>query len=166
MPPSPIDKVYDRNGQEIALATPGCEQVVPAGLANTLANALSKDSTGGTAAGSAGSVGWSLPMSGKTGTTNRTAHRALGFTNQYAAANYIFDDSPKPSGLCSWPLRRCGYGNLYGGNEPARTWFTAMEPIATDFGPITLPPTDSRYVDGGSGSEVPSVVGPESRSRT
>lgn len=159
-PPSPIDKVYDRNGQEIALATPGCEQVVPAGLANTLANALSKDSTGGTAAASAGSVGWDLPMSGKTGTTE--SHRSsgfLGFTNQYAAANYIFDDSPKPSGLCSWPLRRCGYGNLYGGNEPARTWFTAMEPIASDFGPITLPPTDSRYVEGGSGSEVPSVVG-------
>ena len=159
-PPSPIDKVYDRNGQEIALATPACEQVVPAGLANTLANALSKDSTGGTAASSAGSVGWNLPMSGKTGTTE--SHRSsgfLGFTNQYAAANYIFDDSPKPSGLCSWPLRRCGYGNLYGGNEPARTWFTAMQPIATDFGPITLPPNDSRYVDGGSGSEVPSVVG-------
>jgi len=159
-PPSPIDKVFDRHGREVALSTPGCEQVVSPGLANTLANALSKDSTGGTAAGSAGSVGWNLPVAGKTGTTE--SHRSsgfLGFTNQYAAANYIFDDSPKPAGLCSWPLRRCGYGNLYGGNEPARTWFTAMKPIATDFGPIALPPTDPRYVDGGSGSEVPSVTG-------
>ncbi len=105
--------------------------MVPEGLANTLANALGKDTISGTAAGSAGSVGWSLPMSGKTGTTE--SHRSsgfLGFTNQYAAANYIFDDTPNPSGLCSYPLRKCGNGNLYGGNEPARTWFLAMKPIA------------------------------------
>ncbi len=159
-PPSPIDKVIDRTGHEVALQTAPCEQAVPVGLANTLANALSKDSISGTAAGSAGSVGWSLPMSGKTGTTE--SHRSsgfLGFTNQYAAANYIFDDSPKPSGLCSYPLRKCSYGNLYGGKEPARTWFLAMQPIADDFGPVSLPPTDPRYVDGGPGGEVPSVTG-------
>ena len=74
-------------------------------------------------------------MSGKTGTTE--SHRSsgfVGFTNQYAAANYIFDDSSNPSGICSFPLRECGSGDLYGGNEPARTWFEAMKPIATDFG--------------------------------
>ena len=128
-PPSPIDKVFDRNGKEVNVETAKCEQVVPPGLANTLANALSKDATGGTAAGSAGSVGWTLPVSGKTGTTE--SHRSsgfLGFTNQYAAANYIFDDSTKPGGLCSFPLRKCGSGDLYGGKEPARTWFLAMQP--------------------------------------
>ena len=159
-PPSPIDKVFDRHGREVAVTTATCEQVVPEGLANTLANALGKDSTSGTAAGSAGSVGWNLPMSGKTGTTE--SHRSsafLGFTNQYAAANYIFDDTPKPSGLCSFPLRRCANGDLYGGKEPARTWFLAMDPIADDFGPVKLPPTDPRYVTGGPGSEVPSVTG-------
>jgi len=159
-PPSPIDKVFDRHGREVAVADPACEQVVPEGLANTLANALSKDDTSGTAAGSAGSVGWRLPMSGKTGTTE--SHRSsgfVGFTNQYAAANYIFDDSTKPGGLCSFPLRKCGYGNLYGGNEPARTWFLAMKPIAEDFGPVSLPPTDSRYVKGAPGSRVPKVSG-------
>ncbi|BBZ78345.1 penicillin-binding protein [Mycolicibacterium anyangense] len=159
-PPSPIAEIFDRSGKPVAVETAKCEQVVSPGLANTLANALSKDATGGTAAASAGSVGWNLPMSGKTGTTE--SHRSsgfLGFTNQYAAANYIFDDSTKPGGLCSWPLRKCGYGNLYGGNEPARTWFTAMKPIADTFGPISLPPTDPRYVDGGPGSEVPSITG-------
>ncbi|MDY6999861.1 MAG: transglycosylase domain-containing protein, partial [Actinomycetota bacterium] len=128
-PPSPIDKVFDRHGGEVALDTPACEQAVPEGLANTLANALGEDHTGGTATSAAGSVGWDLPMSGKTGTTE--SHRSsafLGFTNQYAAANYIFDDSPKPSGLCSSPLRKCGSGNLYGGTEPARTWYRAMKP--------------------------------------
>src|SRR4051794_4413466 len=160
-PPNPIDKVFDRRGQEVSVTTETCEQVVPEGLANTLANAMSKDDQGGgTAAGSAGSAGWSLPMSGKTGTTE--AHRSsgfVGFTNRYAAANYIFDDSTDPSGLCSFPLRKCGGGDLYGGNEPARTWFQAMKPIANNFGPVTLPPTDPRYVDGAPGSKVPSVSG-------
>lgn len=159
-PPSPIDKLYDRNGNEVSVTTETCDQVVPEGLANTLSNALSKDDTSGTAAGSAGSVGWNLPMSGKTGTTE--AHRSsafLGYTNHYAAAAYIYDDSPTPSDLCSWPLRQCGDGNLYGGNEPAKTWFTAMKPIAQNFGDIGLPPTDPRYVDGAPGSRVPSVSG-------
>jgi membrane peptidoglycan carboxypeptidase len=160
-PPNPIDKVFDRTGTEVSVTTETCEQVVPEGLANTLANALSKDDKGaGTAAGAAGSVGWDLPMSGKTGTTE--SHRSsafLGFTNQYAAANYIYDDSTTPGELCSFPLRQCGDGNLFGGNEPARTWFTAMKPIANNFGEVSLPPTDPRYVDGGPGSQVPSVSG-------
>ena len=160
-PPNPIDKVVDRDGNEVAVTTEACDQVVPEGLANTLANALSKDAqAGGTASGSAGAAGWTFPMSGKTGTTE--AHRSsgfVGFTNQYAAANYIYDDSTSPSDLCSFPLRRCGNGDLYGGNEPARTWFTAMKPIATKWGDLHLPPTDPRYVDGGPGSRVPSVSG-------
>ena len=76
-----------------------------------------------------------------------------------AAANYIYDDSTTPGDLCSFPLRQCGSGNLFGGNEPARTWFTAMKPIANNFGDVALPPTDPRYVDGAPGSRVPSVSG-------
>ena len=159
-PPSPIDKVFDRQGREVAVTTETCAQVVPEGLANTLSNALAKDTLSGTAAGSAGSVGWNLPMSGKTGTTE--SHRSsgfLGYTNQYAAANYVFDDSPRPTGLCSYPLRKCADGNLFGGKEPARTWFLAMKPIATHFGPVALPPTDPRYVTGAPSKDVPSVTG-------
>ncbi len=135
-PPNPVDKVIDRHGNEISVTTETCEQVVPPGLGNTLANALGKDTQGGgTASGAAGSAGWDLPMSGKTETTE--AHRSssfVGFTNQYAAANYIYDDSSTPTDLCSFPLRHCGDGDLFGGNEPARTWFTAMKPIADTFG--------------------------------
>jgi membrane peptidoglycan carboxypeptidase len=160
-PPNPIDKVFDRHGKDVAVTTETCEQVVPEGLANTLANAMSKDDQGsGTAAASAGAAGWDLPMSGKTGTTE--AHRSsafLGFTNTLAGASYIYDDSTTPGDLCSFPLRQCGSGNLFGGNEPARTWFTAMKPIANNYGPVALPPTDPRYVDGGPGSKVPSVAG-------
>ncbi|OBA97440.1 penicillin-binding protein [Mycobacteriaceae bacterium 1482268.1] len=160
-PPNPIDQVFDRHGNEVSVTTETCEQAVPEGLANTMANAMSKDDQGpGTAAGSAGSAGWNLPMSGKTGTTE--AHRSsgfLGFTNTLAAANYIYDDSAEPGELCSFPLRQCGSGDLFGGNEPARTWFTAMKPIANNFGEVKLPPTDPRYVDGAPGGRVPSVSG-------
>jgi membrane peptidoglycan carboxypeptidase len=160
-PPNPIDKVFDRRGDEVSVTTQTCEQVVPPGLANTLANALSKDDTGaGTAAGAAGSVGWDLPMSGKTGTSE--AHRSsgfVGFTNNFAAASYIYDDSKDPGELCSFPLRQCGDGNLFGGNEPARTWFTAMKPIANNWGDVHLPPTDPRYVEGGPNSRVPAISG-------
>ncbi len=160
-PPTPIRSVTDRRGNEVALATPKCEQVVPEGLANTLTTALAKDTTTGTGAAAAGSVGWSLPMAGKTGTTE--SHRSsafLGYTNQLAAASYVFDDSPKPAALCAFPLRKCGgAGNLYGGTSPAQTWFLAMSPIATSFGPVALPPTDPRYVNGIPGGAVPAVVG-------
>jgi membrane peptidoglycan carboxypeptidase len=157
-PPNPISKVYDRTGKDVAVTTETCEQVVPEGLANTLANAMSKDDQSGTAASAAQSAAWTLPMSGKTGTTE--AHRSsgfIGFTNDFAAANYIYDDSTTPSDLCSFPLRQCGSGNLYGGNEPARTWFTAMKTITPP--DVHLPPTDPRYVDGAPGSRVPSVSG-------
>ncbi|MGE2720205.1 transglycosylase/D,D-transpeptidase PonA2 [Mycolicibacterium celeriflavum] len=160
-PPNPIAEVIDRNGEPVSVTTETCEQAVPEGLANTLANAMSRDHEGaGTAAAAAGSVGWDLPMAGKTGTTE--AHRSsafLGFTNTLAAGNYIYDDSTSPGELCSFPLRKCGSGNLYGGNEPARTWFAAMKPIANNFGEVRLPPTDPRYVEGGPGSRVPSVSG-------
>jgi hypothetical protein len=56
-------------------------------------------------------------------------------------------------------LRQCYDGNLFGGNEPAETWFAAMTPIAENFGEVTLPPTESRYVDGAPGARVPSVAG-------
>src|ERR1700682_1885359 len=49
--PHPLDKVFDRAGKDVAVTTETCEQVVPEGLANTMANAMSKDDTGGTAAG-------------------------------------------------------------------------------------------------------------------
>ena len=145
-PPNPIDKVFDRNGEEVSVTTETCEQVVPEGLANTLANAMSKDDTGsGTAAGAAGSVGWDLPMSGKTGTTE--ASRSVGLPRFHQPVRrrqlHLRRLHRRRAQLCSFPLRQCGgNGNLFGGNEPARTWFSAMKPIANNFGDVALPPTD------------------------
>ncbi|WP_439031377.1 penicillin-binding protein [Gordonia terrae] len=145
----------------IPFTTPPCEQVVDEGLAHTLANAMSKDDVGaGTAAGAAGSAGWTLPMSGKTGTTE--AHRSsafVGFTNQIAGAAYVYSDGPNPQGVCSSPLRSCYDGDLYGGMEPARTWFQAVRPVATKFGPVNLPPIDQEYWNGSDRGRIPQVSG-------
>lgn len=160
-PPSPIESITDRSGKPVELNEPACEQVVEPGLADTLSVAMSKDSqSGGTAANAAGAAGWRLPSSGKTGTTE--AHRSsafLGFTNQMAAAVYAYNDGTTTTELCSGPLRQCSYGDLFGGMEPARTWYSAMGPIATNYGPVALPAPDPAYQRGKSSSALPDVEG-------
>lgn len=140
---------------------PECERVVEQGLANTLANALSQDDRGaGTSAAAANATGWSLPSSGKTGTTE--AHRSsafLGFTNNIAGAAYVYSDGPNPAGVCTSPLRSCYDGDVYGGMEPARTWYQAMLPVANKFGPTSLPPSDPQYVSGSDRGRIPQVTG-------
>ena len=160
-PPNPIDSIFDREGKPVPLTQQACEQVVDPGLANTLANAMSKDDIGaGTSAAAASSAGWSYPISGKTGTTE--THRSsafLGFTNAYAGATYIYGDTPTPGEVCSFPLRNCGDGNLYGGNEPARTWYNAIKRVIP-LGPAPeLPPQDQKYVRGSQNAQVPEVGG-------
>lgn len=176
-PPNPIksitQKKRDRNGNTVigangepevtavAFTPPACEQVVEPGLADTLANAMSADDRGGgTSAGAASSAGWTLPLAGKTGTTE--AHRSsafLGFTNNFAGATYIYGDTTSPEDICSSPLRQCFGGDLYGGFEPARTWYNAILPVANKFGPTSLPPTDPKYVEGSQNGRVPDVSG-------
>ncbi|MFI6167640.1 penicillin-binding protein [Nocardia sp. NPDC051052] len=159
-PPNPIKEVVDRSGKQVPLTQQACEQVIEPGLANTLANAMSKDDTSGTAAGAAQSSGWNAPVSSKTGTTE--THRSsafLGFTNSMAAATYIYGDSPTPGEICSFPLRNCGDGNLFGGNEPARTWFNSIKPVLNRFPPPGLPPLDDKYVRGSNNAQVPDVAG-------
>ena len=144
----------------VPFTPPKCEQVVEEGLANTLAFVMGQDHIGGTAAAAANSQGWGLPMSGKTGTTE--AHRSsafLGFTNQLAGAAYVYNDGPNPSGICTSPLRQCYDGDLYGGMEPARTWFRAMGPIATKFGPVRLATPDPQFMAGNDKGRVPQVAG-------
>ena len=43
--------------------------------------------------------------------------------------------------------------------EPARTWYSALTPIATKFGPVSLPPADPRYMNGNNSGRIPQVTG-------
>lgn len=161
-PPSPIDSITDANGKPVGLTELPCEQAVPEGLASTLATAMGKDDQpNGTSANAASAAGWSLPLAGKTGTTE--THRSsafLGFTNRYAAATYAFNDGSQTSSLCTGPLRQCGWGDLYGGDEPARTWYRAFAPIAQALGPIEPFRPDPAYQAGTTAAQnAPDVVG-------
>ncbi|MGH3696712.1 MAG: penicillin-binding protein [Pseudonocardiaceae bacterium] len=160
-PPTPIDAVLDRNGDPVPVPEAPCEQVVPEGLANSLAVGLSKDDQpGGTAFAAAQAAKWTRPMLGKTGTTQ--ANRSAGFigaTPQYSGAVLVWPDGSRPSPICDTdPPRLCGNGNIFGGKVPARAWFDAMNRLHEGLPVMPLPPTEPRYVTG-AGPNVPNVVG-------
>ena len=122
--PNPVKSVRDKHGQEIYIERPDCEQAIDPEVAGALAQGMSHDTKSGTAKDAAAANGWTAPVAAKTGTTESHQSSAfLGFTNGMAAASYIFNDGTQTTPLCSAPVRQCSYGNLFGGNEAANTWF-------------------------------------------
>ena len=161
-PPTPLQQVLDRNGKPVQINEQPCEQVVAEPLANTLAVGMSKDDQGGgTAAAAARQFKWTRPMLGKTGTTEDYKSAAfIGSTPDFAGAVQTFNDGVEPRGICvSGKPRLCGGGDIYGGTVPARTWFDTMTRVHTGIPEKPLPPTDERYVKGGSEIRIPEVVG-------
>lgn len=165
--PSPIESITDAKGNEVKLDVPPCEQAVEPGVAHAIANALSNDATDGTAQGAAKAARWDGPVAAKTGTTESNQSAAfLGFTGGLAGSVYAYNDTPTVTELCTSPLRQCPSGNLFGGREPAQTWFGAVGPIIEDYGGKHLPPLDPDYGLGTSITRMPNVVGkqkPEAR---
>ncbi|MDU0478579.1 transglycosylase domain-containing protein [Staphylococcus chromogenes] len=124
--PNPIESVTDRHGAPVEVKHTPCEQAVEPKVAHALADAMSDDVKNGTASDAARAYGWGAPAAAKTGTTESHQSAAfLGFNSGFAAAPYVFNDGTTTTPLCTAPLRQCGYGNLYGGMEPARAWFDA-----------------------------------------
>lgn len=158
--PNPIEEITDRDGNPVQIDRPDCEQAVDAGVAHAMAQALSADTVDGTAEGAARAYGWDGPVAAKTGTTESNQSAAfLGFTAGLAAAVYAYNDSPTVTELCTSPLRQCGSGDLYGGREPARTWFSAVSPIIEDHGGKTLPEMAPEYGAGTAKASLPPVEG-------
>lgn len=160
-PPSPIDQVFDRDGTPVPVTQKACEQVLEPGLAHTLAYGMRKDhKPGGTSAGAAEAAGWTAPVSAKTGTTEAYRSAAfLGFTQSIAGVAYVYNDGTNPTEICTSPLRSCPSGNLYGGNEPALSWYQAVGDVLDRFPPPEVPEPDPRYVEGEESAMVPDVVG-------
>jgi membrane peptidoglycan carboxypeptidase len=146
-PPSPIEQVLDREGKPVDLKEAPCDQAVEPGLARSLAQGMSQDTTIGTAANAARDARWDRQMIGKTGTTQ--VHQSAGFlgaTPQMAGAVLTFSDGDSPKPICDGNKPYlCNNGNIYGGKVPARTWFEAMKPIHQKLSPATLPPADPRF---------------------
>ena len=129
--PNPIAEITNNaTGEQVPLERPECEDVLEPGAADALAAGMSDDSNNGTAQRAANAAGFDGDVSAKTGTTSDNLSAAfLGFTSEMAAAPYIFNDGTQTTPLCSGPVRQCPDGNLFGGNEPADTWFQLAERI-------------------------------------
>jgi len=172
-PPSPVERLADRTGTDVALSSPDCEQVVEPKLADTLAQAmegdisLDQDGLVGTAHKAFTDAGWdsNRPVAGKTGTTqNYKSSAFLGFTPRYSAAVMTWDYQNGPRSICINPLRSCtndeaqaGNG-MSGGTVPARTWADAMKVISADAPSDPFPPESAEYVTGAGNSSVPDVI--------
>lgn len=145
--PSPIVEVRDNKGREVFINTPACEQALNEDVAYALAAGMSDDIIRGTGAGAAGAFGWSAPLAAKTGTTESHQSAAfLAFNDRFAGATYIYNDGTTISPLCTGPVQQCSYGSLFGGYEPARTWFQAATAVAAFNG--ALPSAKSEFNQG------------------
>ncbi|MBB4687697.1 transglycosylase domain-containing protein [Amycolatopsis jiangsuensis] len=148
-PPTPLSSVTDRDGKPVQVKEEACQQVVPEGLANTMAIGMSKDDQpGGTSAKAAAAAGWNRPLLGKTGTSqNNGSATFVAGTPQMAGAAMVFRTAGS-GGLCYagvGNVRTCGEGNMFGGVTPAQTWFGAMKNILGDQPAVPLPPEDPKY---------------------
>ncbi|MCQ9342736.1 transglycosylase domain-containing protein [Corynebacterium kozikiae] len=148
--PSPIREVTDADGNQVYLETPACEQAIDAEIARALANGMGQDATRGTAADAASAAGWQAQVAAKTGTTESNQSAAfLGFNSNFAAATYIYNDGTTISPLCTSPVVQCSSGTLFGGGEPARTWFMAAGNTA-GAASGTLPSMNESFAQGAS----------------
>lgn len=131
-----------KNNNEIPVPGTPCERTLEPEIAQMLSHGLSQDTITGTAAQAAQETGWNtIPVSAKTGTTDDNQSASfLAFTNGIAGAVYAFNDGESAAPLCSSPLRQCEKGDLFGGKEPARTWFESVLPILETYGGAALPP--------------------------
>ena len=131
-----------KDGNEVPVPGTPCERALEQDVAQKLSHGLSQDTVTGTAAQTARASGWNnIPVSAKTGTTDANQSASfLAFTSGLAGAVYAFNDGEVASPLCSAPLRQCDNGDLFGGKEPARTWFESVMPLLDVYGGANLPP--------------------------
>ncbi|MEV6871834.1 transglycosylase domain-containing protein [Amycolatopsis sp. NPDC051128] len=148
-PPDPILSVTDRDGNAVPVPRQACEQVIPAGVANTLEAGLSKDTTAGTSAEAARAAGWTRPGIGKTGTTQQSESVAfVGGVDGYAVSSMVFADGPHPREICPGTpvhLGDCGHG-AFGGTVAAPPYFHAMSLLLAGVPDQPVPGPDPAYL--------------------
>ncbi|MDR7330803.1 penicillin-binding protein [Corynebacterium guangdongense] len=144
--PNPIAEITDRNGNEVFLDRPECEQVLEPAVADALADAMTLDAKIGTAQRAAEQAGFSGQAAAKTGTTESHQSSAfLGFNSGFAAAPYIYNDGTTTTPLCTSPVRQCGDGSLFGGREPAETFYELASRVpAAAAGTVAAAPAEYR----------------------
>ncbi|MFP7365093.1 transglycosylase domain-containing protein [Corynebacterium callunae] len=157
--PNPIVSVHDRDGNEVYIDRPDCERAIETETAQALTVGMSQDIVSGTAATAASQYSWTLPTAAKTGTTESNQSSSfMGFNSNFAAVPYIYNDGTSTTSLCSSPVRQCGDGNLFGGNEPAQSWFD-MAVRVPEAQQGTLPANSTAFKLGTAGELLTKVVG-------
>lgn len=127
--PNPIVNMESaiQPGSFVSLPVTQCESAISPTTAAILAQAMSSDTVNGTAAVPARTFGWSSPLAAKTGTTETHKSAAfMGLNTKIAGVSYVYNDGTTVSPLCSGPLRQCSSGDVYGADEPAKGWFSAV----------------------------------------
>ncbi|TRX50831.1 PASTA domain-containing protein [Corynebacterium guaraldiae] len=161
--PNPIEEVTDSHGNEVYLKHTPCERAVDKEVAKALENNMTADTEKGTASDSARAAGFSGQAAAKTGTTESNQSSAfLGFNSAVAAAPYIYNDGTTTSPLCTGPVRQCPSGNLFGGKEPAATFYT-MAARVPEAQKGTVPDYDRTY---DSGKVSPLIDGVKGKSES
>ena len=170
-PPTPVDAVTDRNGNQVTWKQAPCEQAVVPELAHTLTNAMYGDmhNSDGTAYAAAQAAKWTRVSASKTGTTQDYKSSAfLGYTPYYSAAVLTWDYLNRPQPICKNPLRTCTEAQaqaggqsagMSGGSVPAQTWLSVMTPLHQDKSDSPFPVSDPQYVAGQPTTQVPNVLG-------
>lgn len=145
--PNPIGTITDQSGKEVYIERPACDQALDPGMADALASGMTQDVKSGTASAAARSSNFTGQLASKTGTTETSQSAAfLGYNSNVAAAPYIFNDGDSLSSLCTGPVRQCPLGNLYGGNEPARSFFQMATRVPSAMQGVIPPmPPQFRY---------------------
>ena len=154
-PPDPIASITGPTGAPVGWHRQACDRAVPAGLADTLTNALSGDmrDPDGTSYAAARAAGWTRPSASKTGTTQDYSSSAfLGFTPAYSGAVLTWDYLPHARSICLDPVRSCSTADaqagegMVGGSVPAETWLAAMTPLDATVPAGAFPPSDPAYL--------------------
>lgn len=146
--PDPVTSIKDAGGNEVFLDVPPCERALDEGVAKALSHAMLADTAKGTASDAARAMGFGGMAAAKTGTTESNQSSAfLGFNSEIAAAPYIYNDGTTTTPLCTGPVRQCGSGDLFGGREPARSFYA----LANQFGG-TVDDYDRAYDNGKANS--------------
>ena len=155
-PPRAVTAIFDASGRAIPLPPENCQQVLDAGVADTVTSVLQGvvDGPDPLRTGLHASIG--RPVAGKTGTVDDSkAAWFVGYTPQLAAAVWIGTPTPTPlKGVINGRY----YKQVYGGDIPAAIWHEAML-VAHQNLPVQSFAAADPSVTNGNQIPVPDVTG-------
>ena len=138
--PRVITKIVDRDGKELSVPAPKCEQAITRNVADGAAAVLTNVVDGNISGRTGGPMTLGRDTIGKTGTIdNHAAVWFAGSTPDLGAAVWVGD----PRGGYRYPLQNLTingryYPEVFGSSLPGPTWKKAMEGALADSAPVPM----------------------------